>query len=103
MSKMREAIKLIEMALPGLPPGSDAHKDTIDALGKLSKSFPASEEVPGVQDTQLRALQQKNQQSQAMQAVMRMLGGAAGGGGGAMPPGGAPMGGPPQPEAQGAM
>jgi hypothetical protein len=82
MSKMREAIKLIEMALPQLPTGSEAHKSTIDALGKLSKAFPATEEVPGVQQTQLRALGDQAQKSAMMQAVMRMLAGGAGGGAG---------------------
>lgn len=92
-SKMREAIKLIEMALPGLPPGTDAHKDVIDALGKLSKAFPGTEEVPGVQHTQLQGLQQSAQSSAMMQAIMRQLGGGAGGGppGGAPPPGAMPQ------------
>lgn len=91
MSKMREAIKLIELALPGLPPGTDAHKDTIDALGKLSKAFPATEEIPGVQKTQLQGLAQNADKSAMMQAVMRM----AQGGGDQAPPPGAP---PPQPD-----
>ncbi len=87
MSKVREAIKLIELALPGLPPGTEAHKNTIDALGKLSKAFPASEEVPGVQNTQLQALQQQAQKSAMMQALMRAMQGA---GGPATPPQQAP-------------
>jgi hypothetical protein len=99
VSKLREAIKLIELALPGLPPGTDAHKATVDALGKLSKAFPASEEVPGVQQTQLRALADQAQKSAAMQSLLRMNA-QQGGGAGGPPPGGAPA---PQPEAQGAM
>lgn len=96
MSKMREAIKLIEMALPGMQPGTDAHKDTIDALSKLSKAFPASEEVPGIQKTQLQGLAQKAQQDAMFQAILRQQSA----GGGASPPGaGAPA---PQPEALGA-
>jgi hypothetical protein len=89
-SKMREAIKLVEMALPALQPGTDAYKSTIDALGKLNKAFPASEEVPGVQNTQLQGLQQQAQKSAMMQALMRQMQG----GGGAPPPGGPPQGAP---------
>ena len=98
MSKMREAIKLMELALPQIPPGTDAHKGAIEALGKLSKIFPATEEVPGVQDTQLKALAEQAQKSQMMQALMR--GGIGGGAPPGMPPGG---GAPPQPAPQGAM
>jgi len=104
MSKMREAIKLIEMALPQLPPGTEAHKNTIDALGKLSKAFPATEEVPGVQKTQLQGLGDQAQKSAMMQAVLRMLAGAGGAGGAAPGGGGSPMpgGGSPAPAMQGA-
>lgn len=100
MSKVREAVKLLELSLPALPTGSEPHKAVVDSLGKLSKAFPASEEVPGIQSTQLQALQQKAQQSAMMQALLRQSqAGAAGAGG--PPGGGAPPGGPP-PEMQGA-
>ena len=97
MSKMREAIKLIEMALPGLPPGSEGHKNVIDALGKLSKSFPATDEVPGVQNTQLKNLAEQAQKTAMLQAVLRQ-----GQGGATPPPPGAAPGGPPPAEMQGA-
>lgn len=74
VSKVREAIKLIELALPGLQPGSEEHKNTIDALAKLAKAFPASEEVPGVQQTQLRGLAQDAQKTAMMQSLMRAAG-----------------------------
>jgi hypothetical protein len=90
MSKMREAIKLIELAIVDFPPGTEQHKDTIDALAKLAKAFPATEEVPGVQNTQLAALQQKARQTAMMQAAMRQIGGGPPGGGGAPPPQAAP-------------
>lgn len=88
-SKVREAVHLLEMALPRFHPGNDKYKACIESLQRLSKQFPASAEVPGVQDTQLLQLQQRAKQQAMMQAAMR------GGGGG--PPGGAPPGaGPPQ-------
>lgn len=95
---MREAIKLIEMALPKLPTGAEQHKAAVDALGKLSKAFPASEEVPGVQNTQLLALAQRAKQMAMLQAVQRQQQSQQGAGG--APPGaegGAPPAAPPQP------
>lgn len=59
------------MALPYLPTGSEQHKAVIDSLSKLSKAFPATEEQPGIQQTQLMALQQKAKQQAMIQALMR--------------------------------
>lgn len=70
-SKVREAIHLLEMALPQYQTGSEKHKGALDALSKLSKMFPASAEVPGVQQTQLLALQNKAQQNGMLQALLR--------------------------------
>jgi hypothetical protein len=94
MSKVREAINLLELALPGLQTGSDQHQAVIKALPGLTKAIPATEAVSGIQNTQLLALQQRAQQSAAMQAVMRAMSQQGGSGGppgmpGAMPPGGA--------------
>jgi hypothetical protein len=59
------------MALPALPTGSEQHKAAIDSLSKLSKAFPATEEQPGIQQTQLLALAQKAKQNAMLQQVMR--------------------------------
>lgn len=83
MSKVREAINMLQMALPALPVGSDPHKDVLDAIQKLSKSVPASAEIPGVQQTQLAGLQQQAQESAMLQQLTRALGQ---GGGPPVPP-----------------
>jgi hypothetical protein len=85
-SKVREAVHLLEMALPKFHPGNDKYKACIESLQRLSKQFPASAEVPGVQDTQLLQLMQRARQSAMMQAAMRQQQ-AQQGGGGAAPPG----------------
>jgi hypothetical protein len=59
------------MALPALPTGGEQHKAAVDSLAKLSKAFPASEEVPGVQNTQLMALSEQAKKNAMLQAVMR--------------------------------
>lgn len=91
MSKVREAIKLLEMALPSLPSGSEPHKVVLQCITSLAKIAPASAEVPGIQNTQLMGLQQKAQQSAPMMALMRAMGSTAGpGGDGGAPPAAGP-------------
>lgn len=74
MSKVREAVHLLELALPNLPTGSDPHKDVLDAISKLSKSVPPTEAVPGVQTTQLLGLTQRAAQQAPLQALARSMG-----------------------------
>ena len=94
LATIREALKLLEQALPQLPAGSDPYKAVYDAIGKVSKHVGPSNEVPGVQKTQLSNLKRDADQSAMMQSVMRSMGGSMGaeGGGGAatsVPGGGA--------------
>jgi hypothetical protein len=96
LSQVREAIKILEKALPNLPTGSDPYKAVLSAIQSVSRHVTPSAEVPGVQQTTLRDMQQNAQQSGMLQSVMRSLGG---GGGGPPGPAGlpAPSGGPPAP------
>lgn len=75
LATVREALKMLTSVLPKLQPGSDHYKAVYDAIGKINKSVPPSNEVPGVQQTQLRNLQQDAQKSSMMQSVMRSMGG----------------------------
>ena len=96
LSQVREAIKILEKALPNLPTGSDPYTAVLSAIQSVSRHVTPSAEVPGVQQTTLRDMQQNAQQSGMLQSVMRSLGG---GGGGPPGPAGlpAPSGGPPAP------
>jgi len=95
MSQVRMALDMLQKALPGLPMGSDPHKAVLSFIQSVSKSIPPSAEIPGVQQTGMRDLQQQAQQSAMMQQLMRSMGGGAGGnvpgGGASSPPPGAPM------------
>lgn len=75
MSKLREAVKLVQLALPNLPVGTEPHKAAIDAVKSLSKAVPATEEIPGVQRTQLMSLIQQAQQNPMIQQLQRTMGG----------------------------
>ncbi len=97
MSKVREAINILQAALPEFPAGSEPHHALLKSITSISKVIPPSSEVPGVQQSALRDLHGQAGKSAMLQQVMQSLGGAgAGQGGGAPPPGAAP---PPQPGA----
>lgn len=91
MAKVREAVKLLETALADLPTGSDPYKAVINSIQSISRHVSPSEEVPGVQQTALRDLQQGAGKNAMLQQVMRSMGGGEGGQPGGMP-GGAPGG-----------
>lgn len=74
MSQVREAVRMLEMALPQLPLGSEPHKKVLDAIQNLSKAVPPSNDVPGVQMTTLAQVGQQAQQSQALQALTAAMG-----------------------------
>lgn len=74
MSKVREALNLLQLALPGLPTGSDPHKAVLNSIQQLSKQAPPSAEVPGVQMATLQGLQKSAQEN----AMLRQLASAMG-------------------------
>ena len=90
MAKVREAINILQTALPNFPAGSDPHSKLLAAIQSISKVVPPSAEVPGVQQTALRDLQQNAGQNAMLKQVMSSLGGGNAGGGGAPAAGGAP-------------
>jgi len=91
LAKLREAINIMQAALPEVPAGTDPHKAVLKAIADLSKHIPPSAEVPGVQQTALRDLAQNAQKNAMLKQVMGSLGGANGGGQGG-PPGPQPPG-----------
>lgn len=82
---------MLEMAMPKLPTGGEAHKAVIDSIKALSKAYPATEEVPGIQNTQLLGLQEQAKKQAMLQAVIRQQQAGAGGAGAGGPPGGGAM------------
>lgn len=70
MAKVREAISILEQVLPELPTGDSQHKAVLESLTKLSKEFPASAAIPGVQRTALAGLAQKANSDAMLRQVM---------------------------------
>ncbi len=92
LAQVREAVKILEKALPELATGSEPYKAVLNAISSVSKHVSPSNEVPGVQQTALRDLGQQAQSSGMMQSLMRSLAGAGQPSGGPQP---ASSGGPP--------
>lgn len=85
---------MMEKALPELETGSDGYKSVLESLTKLTKAFPATAAVPGIQKSALAGLAQRaNSDSMMRQALQAKAAGAGSAPGG--PPGGAP---PPSPQ-----
>lgn len=81
MSKVREAINILQGALPELGLGTDEHKAVLNAISSISKYVSPSAAVPGIQKTTLQGLGQQAQQSAMLKNLMGSLGGANAGGG----------------------
>lgn len=103
MSKVRNAVSMLEEALPGIPMGTPAHTEILNTLTKLSKTFSGEGGGGGQKGIDLMTLlQSARQASQAspMAALSKMM--QPPGAPPAMPgaePGGAPGGAPPMPMA----
>jgi hypothetical protein len=73
LAKVREAVHLLELALPDLETGSDSHKAVIESIQKISKAVPPSQEIPGVQKSALMELQQRQGQNAALQQLQAQM------------------------------
>ena len=94
MAQLREAINILNQTISSLPPGYEIHSAVMAAITNLNKKSPPTAEVPGVQQTALRDLQQNAQKNAMLQQVMSSLGAGGAQSGGAGPVAGSPV--PPQ-------
>lgn len=85
-AKVRLHLQGLEQALAGLPIGSDMHDAVVGSISKLSKAFPPTDDMPGIQNTALLGLKRSAQEGAMMRQLMASMGGGGGG-----PPGGPPV------------
>ena len=101
MTMIMNAISMIQQALPGLPAGSQIHRDVVRAISSLSRhAQQASQTSAGVQKTQLQDMLRSTLRNALLHQIMgQQQGGQGGGPGGGPggPPGGGPGGAPPMP------
>ena len=82
MAKLLQAIKFMQQAQSGLPPGSPLWKDVNNAVGKLGKHLPQGAPTVGVQKTGAMDLIRQIGQGSFLPQIMAMMGGQGGGGAG---------------------
>lgn len=86
LGKVRQAVQLLQLALPEVPLGADVHKAITGAISSLSKHAPAADAAPGTQMSALRDLAHAAQQQAPLIALMRARQGAPAAPGGAPTP-----------------
>ena len=86
LMQIKSAIDMIQGAIPGLPTGSEIHRDALRAVTQLSRHMPQGIPSAGVQQTQLQNMLRNTMRNALLQRVMAQQGGGPGGPPGAMAP-----------------
>ena len=86
LSKITIAVKVLEEALPLLGSASEAGREVLSVLNKLSKLAPSGSVPTGVVNSSMQNIQQRQAQMQPLIAAMRAQGAGGGAPGGAAPP-----------------
>ena len=76
--QIKSAIDMIQGALPGLPSGSEVHRDALRAVTQLSRHMPQGIPSAGVQQTAIQNLLRNTMRNALLQRVMSQQGGGAG-------------------------
>lgn len=74
MMQLKAAIDMIQQALPGLPAGSEMHRDALQAVSRLSRHLPQGGPTEGVQQTMIQNLLRNQQRNAILQRVMAQQG-----------------------------
>lgn len=80
LTQVREALKILEMALPNLGTGTKPHASVLKAISDISKHVAAGDQVPGVQQTALRDLSQQASKDGMLQSLVKSMGSSGTGG-----------------------
>lgn len=88
---LKQAVDLLNAALPGLGSGSKPYQAVLGALKGLTRFLPQGAPTAGVQQTQLMDLLRGTVRNALMQKLMQQGQGPGGGAGGGGAAGGAPM------------
>ena len=78
LMQIKSAIDMIQGALPGLPSGSEVHRDALRAVTQLSRHLPQGIPTAGVQQTQLQNMLRNTVRNALLQRVMAQQGGGQG-------------------------
>lgn len=73
LAQVREAVNILQMALPHLPQGSEPWKEVYGAIGKLGKIAPEGAGSPGIQQTTGQDIMAQQKQQAPLIALMRSM------------------------------
>ena len=76
--QIKQGLDLIQQALPGLPLGSEIHRDAIRAVNTLSRHMPQGLPTAGVQQTGIQNLLRNTLRNALLQRLMGQQGGPQG-------------------------
>lgn len=71
MADVRNAIKMLESALPNVPMGTPLHTEILNSTKSLLKHLPESDASPGIDLMSLVNMARQASQAQPMQALMK--------------------------------
>lgn len=71
MADVRNAVQMLESALPHIPMGSELHGEVLNATKSLLKHLQPGDQHPGLDMMSLLQMARQTAASQPMQALMR--------------------------------
>ena len=77
LMQVKQAVDMLQTALPGLGVGSEAHTAVLNALRQLSRHIPQGAPTAGTQQTQLQDMMRNTIRNALLQRVMAQQGGGA--------------------------
>jgi hypothetical protein len=80
---IKQAVDMLQQALPGLGTGGEIHGAVLNAIRQLARHVPQGAPTAGVQQTQLQDMLRNTMRNALMQRIMQQQG--AGGSGGPSP------------------
>lgn len=75
--QVKQAVDLLQSALPGLMTGSEPHRAVLQAINQLSRHVPQGAPTAGVQQTQLQDMLRNTVRNALLQRVMASQSGGA--------------------------
>lgn len=79
LSKLKMAVDALQEALPGIPMGTQLHKNVMSAISNIGKHMSEMQESPQMKAQQLLSMLGQIRAQQPNQALAAMGGGAPGG------------------------
>jgi hypothetical protein len=78
LMQVKNAVEMLQQALPGLGTGGEVHTAVVRAINALSRHVPQGAPTAGVQQTAIQNMLRNTMRNALLQRVMAQQGGGAG-------------------------